>query len=197
MTDPLVPSDAELVGRALDGDDNAFTQIMRRHKADIFRLARRYTGDAEAGLDVVQESFVSAWKALGRYDGKRPFGTWLRTIALNKCRDRGRRHLLRRMVFGQADLEAPEAQRQADPTPDGQAALLAREQREALERALAQLPDGLKAPLILTYFDGLSQQQTGEVLGLTAKAVEIRVYRARRRLGELLALDPATADGEG
>ncbi len=190
-------SDAELVRRALDGEDAAFTQIMRRHKADLFRLTRRYTGDPDAALDMVQESFVAAWRALARYDGRRPFGVWLRAIALDKCRDRGRRLLLRRAVFGQVDLEAVEARGLADPEPDVEARMLAREERRALEQALAKLPPGLKEPLILTWFEELSQQQAGELLGLTAKAVEIRVYRARRRLAELLSVGPPDEDGEG
>ena len=166
---------------------------MRRHKADLFRFARRYTGDADAALDIVQEAFVSAWKALERYDARHPFGVWLRAIALNKCRDRGRRLFLRRLVLGQADPEGYEAQNSADPSPDAESSLIERERRAALERALATLPPGLKAPLILTIFDGLSHQDAGAVLGLTAKAVEIRVYRARRRLAEILGADQPAA----
>jgi RNA polymerase sigma factor (sigma-70 family) len=191
------PGDAELVGRAIKGDDQAFTQIMRRHKTDLVRFAQRYSGDPDAAYDIVQESFVAAWKALARYDGRRPFGVWLRAIALNKARDRGRRLAVRRLVFGQSDLDSAEARRQADPGLDGERQLLDRERRDALAGALARLPSGLKAPLILTYFDGLSQQQAGEVLGLSPKAVEVRVYRARRRLAEILSLDDSPREPEG
>jgi RNA polymerase sigma factor CnrH len=183
--------DAALVARALSGDDAAFGQLMRAHTNDLYRFARRYTGDPDAATDVVQETFVSAWKALRRYDDQRPLGVWLRAIALNKCRDRSRRRLLRRVVLGQADPDGFEAQSRPDPGPDAEALLLAGERRDQLDRAVAALPAGLKEPLILTVFDGLSQQAAGALLGLTAKAVEIRVYRARRRLAELLGLgDP-------
>jgi RNA polymerase sigma-70 factor (ECF subfamily) len=100
-------------------------------------------------------------------------------------------------VFGQADLEGAEAHGLADPEPDGEARLLASEDHRLLERALAKLPPGLKEPLILTAFEELSQQQAGELLGLTAKAVEVRVYRARRKLAELLGADPSAKEGEG
>lgn len=188
MTREDSPDDAALVGRALSGDDAAFGQLMRRHTNDLFRFARRYTGDADAAGDVAQETFVSAWKALRRYDAARPFGVWLRAIALNKCRDRARRRFLRRVVLGQADPEGFEAQNRPDPGPDAEAQLIARQQRDQLDRAVAALPPGLKEPLILTAFEGLSQQAAGDLLGLTAKAVEIRVYRARRRLAEALGL---------
>lgn len=190
-------TDAELVTRAIKGADAAFSHLVRRHKADLFRFAQRYTGNADAAYDVVQETFVAAWRALGRYDGRRSFGVWLRSIALNKARDRARRLLVRRLVFGQSDLDSPEARRQSDPHADTEAALLARERRRALDAALAQLPAALKEPLILTYFEDMSQQQAGDLLGLSAKAVETRVYRARRRLAEMLALEDSASPSEG
>lgn len=179
-------SDAELVGRALSGEEHAFTLLMRRHKAGLHRFVRRYVGDADAALDMVQETFVSAWRALSRFDGRKPFPVWLRAIALNKCRDRGRRLLVRRLAFGEKDAESPEAQRQADPTPDGEAQLLDRQRRAAFDRALASLPAKLKEPLLLTYFEDLSQQEAAQILGVSVKTVETRIYRARQRLGELL-----------
>lgn len=183
---PAPPEDAELAQRALAGEAAAFGQLMRRHKADVFRFARRYTGDPDAALEVVQESFVAAWRALARYDGARPFGAWLRTIALNKCRDRARQTFLRRAVFGLVDVDGPEARGRPDGGRDPEAELLGRERLAAVDRALAALPAGLKEPLLLTAFEELSQQEAGRILGLTAKAVEIRVYRAKRRLAELL-----------
>lgn len=181
------PDDAQLVGRALAGEDNAFTQLMRRHKGSLYGFVRRYVGDADAALDVVQETFVAAWRALGRYEATRPFPTWLRTIALNKCRDRARRLSVRRLVFGEKDLDSLEAQHQADPSPDGEAALAAHQRRQALDAAIARLPAKLKEPLLLTYFEELSQQEAATLLGVSVKTVETRIYRARQRLALLLA----------
>jgi len=180
------PGDAQLVSRALAGEDNAFTQLMRRHKGGLYGFVRRYVGDADAALDVVQETFVAAWRALGRYDG-RPFATWLRAIALNKCRDRARRLGVRRLVFGEKDLDSLEAQRQPDSGPDGEAAAVARQRRRAVDAAIATLPAKLKEPLLLTYFEELSQQEAATVLGVSVKTVETRIYRARQRLAVLLA----------
>jgi len=183
-------SDAALAVRAARGEDHAFTLLMRRHKGGLYGFVRRYVGDADAAYEVVQESFVAAWKALGRYDRARPFGVWLRTIALNKCRDRGRRQAVRRIVLGEKAAESPEAQRQADPAPSAEAVLVSAQRRAALDLAIAKLPAKLKEPLILTYFDELSQQQAGQLLGVSAKTVETRVYRARQKLAQILGLDP-------
>ena len=83
--------DVDLVARARAGDDRAFSEILRRHKPALYGFVRRYFSDADSAVDVVQETFVAAWRALARYDTRRPFGVWLRAIALNKCRDRARR----------------------------------------------------------------------------------------------------------
>jgi len=186
VTRQVEPQDVELVARSLAGEDAAFGQIMRRYKTDLFRFARRYTGDPEAAMDIVQETFVSAWRALGRFDGRHPLGVWLRAIALNKCRDAARRRILRRIVLGQADPEGAEARNRPDPADDAETSLIAQQRLAWLDQAVAGLPAGLKEPLILTHFEGLSQQAAGQLLGLSAKAVEIRVYRARRRLAEIL-----------
>jgi RNA polymerase sigma-70 factor (ECF subfamily) len=181
-------SDAELTRRALAGEDHAFTLLMRRHKGWLYRFVRRYVGDADAAYEVVQESFVAAWRNLARYDARRSFTSWMRAIALNKCRDRGRREAVRRVFFG-ADPGGEEVAAAPDPQPSADSSLIAAERRRALDRAIAMLPAKLKEPLILTAFEELSQQAAGEMLGVSAKTIETRVYRARRRLAELLNVE--------
>lgn len=178
-------SDLDLISQARAGEDRAFAALMRRHKPALFGFVRRYVGDADA-VDVVQESFVSAWRALERFDGRRPFAVWLRAIALNKCRDRGRRRAVRRLILGEKDDQSPEARAQPDPQPTSEAQVLTAERRATLQQAIDRLPQKLKEPLLLTYFDELSQQEAADVLGVTVKTIETRVYRARQRLADWL-----------
>ena len=114
-------SDNALAGLAAAGDDRAFAVLVRRHKDPLYRLLRRYTADPDEAYEAVHEAFIAAWDALGRYDPERPFGTWLRTIAINKARDRGRRLAVRRLVFGARGLDDMRAARafgaQADAYP--------------------------------------------------------------------------------
>ncbi len=182
-------SDNELARRAADGDDRAFGELVRRHKDGLYRLLRRYTGDPDDAYEAVQEAFVKAWSALARYDPDRPFAAWLRTIAINKARDRGRRTLVRRMLFGTKPLEETGAAQLADPAAPADENLVRRERAQRLDRAIAALPPQLKEPLLLTAFEGLSQQEAGAVLGVSAKTVETRVYRARKILAERLDQD--------
>lgn len=179
-------TDAELAARATQGENVAFAALMSRHKSGVYGFARRYVGDADAAFEIVQETFVSAWGALARYDVKRPFGVWLRAIALNKCRDRARRNAVRRFILGEKSADSPEAQRQADPAPDAEMLLLDQQRHAVLAKAIADLPTKLKEPLLLTYFEGMSQQQAAVMLGITTKAVETRVYRARQKLEVIL-----------
>ncbi len=174
--------DAALVRRVLDGDDRAYTLIMRRYKEALYRLAFRYTNDAEDAMDITQQAFISAWKALPRFDPHKPLGAWLRAIALNKCRDHQRRKTVRRWLTLSPvtqeglELDAP------SPEPDAETTVSDRSELEAAKSAIAALPDGLKAPLVLVALEGLTMSEAGDVLGLTAKAVENRLYRARALL---------------
>lgn len=179
-------SDADLAKRAVDGEDHAFTLLMRRHKAGLFAFVRRYVGENDPALEIVQEAFVSAWKALSRYDGSRPFAVWLRAIALNKCRDRGRKLAVRRLIFGDKDIMAPEAAQYADHAPGPEALLLASQRRRVLDAAIAKLPATMKEPFLLTCFEEYSHQATADILGISIKAVESRVYRARQKLTTIL-----------
>lgn len=189
MTPDAAASDNELARRAAAGDERAFSDLVRRHKDGLYRLLRRYTGDPEDAYEAAHEAFIAAWNALGRYDPDRPFGAWLRVIAINKARDRGRRALVRRILFGARPLEESEAMETADPAKGADQTLIARQRAQALDRAIAALPPQLKAPLLLTAFDGFSQQEAGEILAVSAKTIETRVYRARKLLAERLDAD--------
>src|SRR6185295_1350189 len=159
---------------------------MRRHKGWLYQFIRRYVADKDDAYDVLQESFVSAWSALARFDPERPFEAWLRRIALNKCRDRARRNAVKRAALA---VLAWTGQQSEAATPPVESASAADRALKRLEAAIGDLPRALKEPLILTMLEGLSHKETGELLGINAKAVETRVYRAKRRLA--LALDRA------
>ena len=180
-------TDAELVAQVLSGREAAFTALMRRHKTWLYLFVRRHVATSEDAYDIVQEAFASAWRALKSYDSSRPFDIWLRRIALNKCRDRGRREAVRRRAFQLVGL-APEAVEQiADAAPGAEAASIGGEAAARLNAAIAALPAKLREPLILTSLQGLSQREAAEVLGVTPKVVEMRAYRARKQLAETLS----------
>lgn len=186
MTSAAEPDDSDLARQAAGGDERAYGVLVRRHKGRLYSLLRHYLGDPEEAREAAHEAFIAAWAALDRYDPARPFGAWLRTIAINKARDRGRRLAFRRMVFGESALDLHGAERHPDPQPDAEATLLERERLAFLDRAIARLPAPLKEALLLTAIEGHSQQAAAEILGVSVKTVETRVYRARRTLAQTL-----------
>lgn len=176
--------------RAAGGDRAAFTALMTATKAELYRFVRRYVGDEAEAHDVLQEAYASAWFAIRRYDPARPFDVWLRSIALNKCRDWSRRRAVRRVVRGVMDLDAAEATAVGDEVPMPEARLDDQRRVEALQSALSDLSDALKAPLLLAALEGRSHAEIAAILRITPKAVETRIARARNRLAAVLARPP-------
>lgn len=176
-------ADEALAARARQGDRRAFDLLVARFKSPLYRFIRRYVGDSDDAYDVLQETFVAAWRALRRYDPARSFAAWIRTIALNKCRDFGRRTTSRRLI---QELFAREPKDAASEAEAESPAASEQERLAQLDLALSSLPPKYKEPLLLTALEGLSHQDAAKLLHLTPKAIEMRIYRARKLLGERL-----------
>jgi RNA polymerase sigma factor CnrH len=189
---PSECSDGELAALTLAGRGEAFAEIMKRHRDPIYRLIRGYVGGEEEALDLVQECFTSAFKRLDRYDQSRPLRAWLSRIAINKCRDWARRRAVRRLLFpASADQSVFHI---ADPAASIEDVAAGRQELDVLWKAVAALPRNLKEPLILRTIEGLSQLETASVLRISEKAVETRLYRARRTLAALRDTGRKVAD---
>lgn len=184
---PAGASDAALVAATLRGDETAFTALVGRYKKPLYRYVHRYVRDEAEAQDVLQETLIAAWRGLKSYDPNRPLEFWLRRIALNKCRDRARRLAVRRILLpwshGPRETAAP------DPAPPIDESLVESEQLKIARDAIDALPGKLRDPLILTAIEGLSQAEAAEILGITVKAVEGAVYRAKKQLTEVLKLE--------
>ena len=187
------PSDAALAGRAAEGDERAFAELVHRHKDPLYRLLRRYVGNPDDAYEAAHEAFIAAWTAIRRYDSKRPFIAWLRVIAINKARDRGRRLAFRRLLFGAGSLEDSGALTKPDAATAPDEAVIHHQNIAALDQAIARLPTALKEALLLTAFDGWSQREAGRILRVSTKTIETRVYRARKILAR--TLDPRLKPG--
>ena len=180
------PSDEQLAARAQLNDPAAFESLVRRHKGSLYRLIRRYVGHADDAYDLVQDTFIAAWEAIHRYDSGRPFLPWLRTIALNKCRDFGRRQAFRRWIMRAYAAEPTTSQEPIEGETVGAQAALDAERLQRLDKAIAALPASYKEPLLLTTVGGLTQDAAAAQLRVTTKAVEMRLRRARRKLATML-----------
>jgi RNA polymerase sigma-70 factor (ECF subfamily) len=166
--------EAAVLARIRDGDAAAFRTLVDRHVAVLLSIARRMLkgeGDAE---DIVQEALVRVWHHAGTLElgpgGLRP---WLRRVVTNLCLDHLRRHRLTSVV---ADVpETPEA-------PEQSRGLEEADLTKRVEAALAALPERQRVALTLFHYEGLSQIEVGDMLGISDEAVESLLARARRSL---------------
>jgi RNA polymerase sigma-70 factor (ECF subfamily) len=177
-------SDRELAALAQAGQQLAYREFLRRYKAPVFRLIRNNIGDPDEAMDLTQESFVAGFAALSRYDTDRPFRIWIARIALNKCRDWGRRRTVRAFFARALPLESAHDVASDGPAPDAEAA--DRAELARVRTAMSRLPPNLREILILRGVEELSQAETAELLRISEKTVETRLYRARAKLRAML-----------
>jgi len=162
----------------------AFLKLVERSGPDLASIVRRRVRPAEEAAEILQDIWVSAWAALPSRPADQPLEPWLIAIALNKCRDWARRSAVR--VRAAPLLALP------PETPCGAESALIREESLALlSGAIARLPASLRSPLELSALEEMTQADVARRLGVSVKAVETRVRRARQNLRA--ALEPALA----
>ena len=170
---------------AAAGDTRAFEVLVLRYQARIVNYASAMVRDAGAE-DVAQETFVRAWRGLGRFRGESSFKTWLYRIATNVARTHLDRHGRQARIADRSlddEAEPLQAGDVPSPAPDAETSLV---RREAIDRALSELPDELRLALVLRDVEGLDYKEIAGVTGAPIGTVESRIFRARRRLRTLL-----------
>ncbi|HZT75183.1 MAG TPA: sigma-70 family RNA polymerase sigma factor [Vicinamibacterales bacterium] len=172
---------ARILARARQGDEDAFRVLVEQHSRSVFRLAYRMTGNEQDAEDIVQESFLRAYKQLGRFESRANFGTWIYRITANCCVDlmraRQARHDQSRGESLDAAAQLPSA---GDPAPDrlAESAEIDRQVRTALD-GLSPLE---RAAFTLRHYEGRSIDEISATLGLRTSAAKHSVFRAVRKL---------------
>jgi RNA polymerase sigma-70 factor (ECF subfamily) len=170
--------DAELVSWSAGGDRRAFDEIVSRHGSFALRVALRLIPDPPVAEDAVQEAMVRAWSQASRFDSSRArFTTWLYRIVVNLCIDQRRRVQLQPL---------PDNFDPVDPAAAADEIIEVDQRNAALAGALRDLPARQRAALALVYNEGMSGAEAARVLGLSAKAVERLLARARASLRQRL-----------
>lgn len=172
-----------------NGDRMEFARLVEAYSGVIYRLAIKMLQDPQDAEDVLQETFIKAYKALPAFDGRSSLSTWLYRIATNESL-----MMLRRRKKGIVSIDEPSELEDQEQQPVQivdwccmpESELMSVEARAYMDRAVEALPASLRAVFLLRDIEGLSTQETSEVLNLSEMAVKTRLSRARMRLRELL-----------
>lgn len=168
--------------QAQQGSEEAFTRLVETYQTPVFNLCYRMLGDPELAEDAAQEAFLRAYQHLHRYDQKRPFATWLLSIAAHYCIDR-----LRRRKFSMFSMDAEDEQGNTfelpDPdSPNPETQSIKGQMRERVHSMLKDLNETDRAAIIMRYWYDYSEIEIAESLHLTVSAVKSRLHRARKEL---------------
>ena len=189
MNSRMELTDLAFVAKARGGDTDAFRVLVERHSRPLFRLAFRMTGNQQDAEDVVQDSFLRAYRQLGKFDERASFGTWLYRIAVNCSLDlvRSRKRRSEHMAPVDSEMEDPVLSLPAqDPTPDRLA--MSGEVRERVAEAMNELSASERTAFVLRHFEGMCIEDVSQVLGCQPGAAKHSVFRAVQKLRR--ALEP-------
>jgi RNA polymerase sigma-70 factor (ECF subfamily) len=173
----LSESDSELIERALAGSREAFDGLVALHQDRVFKLAYRILGNREDAADVQQETFLNAWRSLGRFRGEASFATWLHRITVNLCLCRKRRKNWNEAAYSDDVLSDEVDTRCADRSDT---ALVVR-------KTLMGLPKHYRAFIVLREIEERSFDEIAQVMGCSVQSARMRASKARKILRERLA----------
>jgi RNA polymerase sigma-70 factor (ECF subfamily) len=179
-----------LVQAAKKGDLEAFSQLVKRYDRNIFRIAQHITHNEEDAQDVVQEAFLKAYRNLQQFQGNSKFYTWLVRIAVNEALMKLRRRRADKTVSIDEDVETEDGsmpREVADWSPNPEQLYGQSELGDILKKTIQGLPPGFRTVFVLRDVEGLSTEETAEMLGLSVPAVKSRLLRARLQLRERLS----------
>ena len=185
-------TDAAFVAKARAGDSDAYRVLVERHSRALFRLAFRMTGNESDAEDVVQESFMRAYRQLAKFDDRASFGTWIYRIASNCALDlvRSRKRRSEHLAPNDPDMDDPTLNLPAlDPTPERSA--LSTEVRERVTEAMNDLSPTERTAFVLRHFEGMCIEDVSRVLECQPGAAKHSVFRAVQKLRR--ALEPVVS----
>ena len=183
--------DDAIIKSVLEGDVNAFEQLVTKYEKTVYNLALRMTGNAEDAADMMQEAFLKAYRSLKNFRGDSKFSVWLYRIVSNVCLDFLRSKSRKPTVSLTAENDEGEETEieVADLAPNPEECLMSSLTKDAINRGLKALPPEQREILLLREVSGLSYEEISEALGLELSTVKTRIFRGRKRLAAFLIND--------
>lgn len=184
VPEPTDTTDEVLVEQVREGRERALEDLIERYRSRVYRLAYRFTSGREDAEEVVQEVFMTLYQKLDQFEGKSSFSTWLYRVTVNtslmKLRGQGQTELVPIDDFSEDHFQHEEESANPDET------VITEEALSRIEKAVGRLPDEFKTVVILRDIEGFSNEETGQILGISTAAVKSRLHRGRAYLRKRL-----------
>lgn len=177
-----------LIDAAIAGDSAAFEQLIQPLEGRIYAVALRMCANREDAQDCMQESMIRIYRALSGFKGQSSFSTWVYRITMNTCLDELRRRKARKSTSLDSLLDSGWSPANETDTPERHA--VQSEQRRTIERAIADLPDDMRAAIVLRDIQGLTYDEIADALSVNVGTVKSRISRGRERLRKKLSAHP-------
>ena len=173
-------SDSSLVIKTLQGDTNAFGELVLRYQTSVFNVCYRLLGEQREAEDLTQEVFIRAYRRLQSFDTQRPFGPWIRRVAANLCYN----HLQKNqpMLLPIQDEQDYEMEKSRDP----QSMIEINEKNKSIRWAIAKLPPAYRIALELRHYHELSYEEIAKELDLPLNTIRSHLFRARKKMIAIL-----------
>jgi len=187
--------ESRLIQRAAGGDPAAFNTLLGQHERRMYAVALRMCGNPEDAQDCLQEAMMRVWRAISGFKGQSSFSTWVYRITMNTCLDELRKRKNRPSTSLDTLVETGWSPADEDDTPEHHA--LRREARQSLEGFIQDLPEDMRAAVVLRDIQGYAYEEIAEILGANVGTVKSRISRGREKLREKISSRPELFDKYG
>lgn len=169
--------DFSLIKRFIDGEEEIFDELVRRHKEKVRNIVYLTLNDRDAVDDIAQDVFITVYRSLKNFRFESQFTTWLYRVTVNKCKDHLRRKSIRKIILPFKDAQEDPGYEMSPESSDT---------KEIVRQAIAKLPDKMRIPLLLKDIEGFSYQEIAETMQCEIGTVKSRIFRAREGLKKIL-----------
>ncbi len=185
---PEVKPDIELIKRALDGEQQAYAEILKKYRAPLYNLLYRMVRNKIETEDLVQEAFIKAFSSLASFNDDYAFSTWLYRIAINNCIDHFRKKKLKTLSIDKPiTMKNGDIKREfSDGTYRPDKSLLSKEKDKIIDDAIECLPPKYRTPIVLRHKEDKSYEEISQIMNIPLGTVKARIFRAREMLKKQL-----------
>ena len=184
--------ESRLIRRAADGDATAFNTLMGAHERRMYAVALRMCGNPEDAQDCLQEAMLRVYRAISGFKAQSSFSTWVYRITMNTCLDELRKRKSRPSTSLDGLLDAGWSPRDEGESPEGHA--IRREQRQRLQGLIGELPEDMRAAIVLRDIQGFSYDEIARMLDANVGTIKSRISRGREKLREKITARPELFD---